>query len=105
MLSAHPWPGNVRELGHAVEAALIVGGESCFDDALASALAGHAHRPVASPSPAAVVDRYSFYGTGDEERDRVRSALAQRRGNRTLAARDLCMSRNTLRQRMKRFGL
>ncbi len=108
LLAAHPWPGNVRELGHAVEAAHIVDAETGFGAALASMLAGHALPPsesaptAAAPAPA---DRYSCYGTVEEERDRIRAVLARCRGNRTHAARELGMSRNTLRDRMHRYGL
>jgi DNA-binding NtrC family response regulator len=119
VLSAHGWPGNVRELGHALEAALILGGERGFTLSLERVLARRAEparEEVASLEPAAAgasvaraaTDsdaRYSFYGSEDDERARIRSALDHCRGNRTRAAVELGMSRNTLRDRMRRYGL
>ncbi len=103
LLMGHGWPGNVRELGHALEAALILGLQDDFAGSLATVLAG---RPEANEPPAAADHaRYSFYGSDDAERERIRDALDRRRGNRTRAALDLGMSRNTLRDRMRRFGL
>ncbi len=117
-LTAHAWPGNVRELAHALEAALILGAGDAdgFAAALGTVLgrgdlAREGGASEASPSgkqaeptrPKSV--RYSFYGNADEERARIRSALDRCRGNRSRAARELGMSRNTLRARMRRYGL
>jgi DNA-binding NtrC family response regulator len=40
VLAAHPWPGNVRELAHALEAALILGGERGLAPTLRAVLDG-----------------------------------------------------------------
>ena len=61
--------------------------------------------PAAGDGPPCASPRYSFYGTDDEERARIRSALSSCRGNRTRAATELGMSRNTLRDRMRRYSL
>ena len=101
----------MRELGHAIEAALILGGPDGFAEALAGALAGRSEPNGAEGSteanepPATAPARYSFYGSGDEERERIRGALGRCRGNRTRAAIELGMTRNTLRDRMRRYGL
>ena len=112
LLGAHDWPGNVRELGHALEAALIIGSDLGFEAALRDVLSRavtpspqEAGAPPAGDGPPYVSPRYSFYGTDDEERARIRSALSRCRGNRTRAAAELGMSRNTLRDRMRRYGL
>ena len=108
LLTEHGWPGNVRELGHAVEAALILDEGGRFAESLATVLAGRASSASdadptnASPRPARSGSdprprRYSFYGSGDDERLRIRAALDQCGGNRTRVARELGMSRNTLR--------
>lgn len=99
-IDAYAWPGNVRELAHALEAALILGGERGFAAALGTVIGARADGAGAAP-PA----RYSFYGTGDDERARIRAALDRCRGNRTRTAAELGMSRNTLRTRMRRYGL
>jgi DNA-binding NtrC family response regulator len=118
VLAAHAWPGNVRELAHALEAALILGGEGGLAEALRAVIGGGG--PVAR-SESASTDctgtgesasvgseaalRYSFYGSDAEERQRIRTALDRCRGNRTRAAHELGMSRNTLRDRMRRYDL
>jgi two-component system response regulator HupR/HoxA len=109
-LAAYAWPGNVRELGHALEAALILGGERGFATSLERLLARRAAPAVADQGatpvgPATPDERYSFYGSAADERERIRSALDRCRGNRTRAALELGMSRNTLRARMGRYGL
>jgi formate hydrogenlyase transcriptional activator len=57
--------------------------------------------PAAAPDPVAC--RYSSFGSEDDERDRIRAALDGCNGNRTRAARLLGMSRNTLRDRIRRY--
>jgi transcriptional regulator with PAS, ATPase and Fis domain len=49
LLGAHPWPGNVRELAHALEAALILGGERGLLPALRAVLDGAALADVRAP--------------------------------------------------------
>ena len=114
VLAAHPWPGNVREFAHELEAALILSGAEVGGEELARALqqvlgarAGDelTTERAAGAGPMDGAPRYSFYGSDAEERTRIRSALARCRGNRTRAARELGMSRNTLRDRISRYGL
>jgi DNA-binding NtrC family response regulator len=57
--------------------------------------------PGAPASPA--VGRYSAFGSEAEERARILRALETCHGNRTRAARLLGMSRNTLRDRLRRY--
>ncbi|MBN2358136.1 MAG: sigma-54-dependent Fis family transcriptional regulator [Deltaproteobacteria bacterium] len=94
-----PWPGNARELGNLMErvAALCEGSqvtvgqiEECRQLGLASAADG-------DPGLAA--------GAAGDERALVEQALARARGNRTLAARLLGVSRRTLYYKLERHGL
>ncbi|MBT8398121.1 MAG: sigma-54 dependent transcriptional regulator [Gemmatimonadetes bacterium] len=115
-LREKPWHGNIRELAHLLEAALILAeGGTLGKDALqtAEAMVGdvgaggdHPSGGVAeSPKPAARGHRYAFPGTEEEERDMILKALARARGNKSRAARELGMARNTLRQRIQRYRL
>jgi DNA-binding NtrC family response regulator len=95
-LTAHPWPGNVRELENAVERlvalsppdgpdlGLLPGGEPQADDG----------------GELPLKERVQAY-----ERGLVVEALRATRGNRTEAARRLGISRVTLHDKLKRYGL
>lgn len=118
-LREHPWPGNVRELIHVLEAALVLerGGtldrsvlrEVILESPPLSAGSGREGRRKEraggrDPLPERSA-RYSFYGSEEAERERIREALVRCRGNKTRAARLLGMSRTTLRARTRRYGL
>jgi DNA-binding NtrC family response regulator len=126
LVGSHGWPGNVRELAHALEAAAILCSRQTIGPehlgawlVAAPAPAATATQPAAPPPPANGVGqasapeagqdrrsgRYSFFGTEAEEREAIHSALVRARGNRTQAARELGMARNTLREKLKRYGL
>ena len=49
--------------------------------------------------------RYAFHGTEDEEREVILAVLARARGNKSCAAREMGMARNTLRQKLRKYGL
>lgn len=108
-LRSHDWPGNVRELAHAVEAAILAcDGGLIGVEHLPRTLLAPSSIPT-SPPPTAQrrtrPQRYSFYGSPDEERDRIREALRRCDGNKTRAAAALGMGRNTLRLKMRSLGL
>jgi DNA-binding NtrC family response regulator len=110
LLAAHTWPGNVRELAHALEAALILGGTERLASGLEAVLGretpqGGRADDTTGNDEGCGPPRYSFYGSEEDERARIRAALARARGNRTRAARELGMSRATLRDRMRRYEL
>ena len=100
LLLAHSWPGNLRELAHAVEAALV----ECDGNEL-QPRHFRLSSGLSSPSPLANGLRYSFLGSPEEERSRISEALRICHGNKTLAARQLGMSRNTLLNKLKRGDL
>jgi transcriptional regulator of acetoin/glycerol metabolism len=89
------WPGNVRELENCLERALILSnGKDIRMEHLTNRLW---ERPGAE----------SFQGVSlrDGTRQMIEKALRQSRGNRSLAARTLDISRSTLYRRMARHGL
>ena len=134
-LEHRPWLGNVRELSHLLEAALILSeGEVLeMEDVRAAEVMGMheassvgnhpgAGSPGLSSGPPAVsvpdspgirtdsekapsAHRYAFMGSKEEEREVIRRAFTRARGNKTRAAKELGMARNTLRQKLRRYGL
>jgi DNA-binding NtrC family response regulator len=106
-LRNHPWPGNIRQLAHAVEAAVLAcDGERIAPRHLPRVLLDDdtETRPDAGAAMVADADparRYSFYGSAADELRHIQDVLRRCRGNRTRAAAELGMSRNTLRAKLR----
>jgi DNA-binding NtrC family response regulator len=96
-LAAHAWPGNVRELEHALESMVALSPEGELDLALFPG--GEGERAAAAPS-ASLRQRVEAY-----ERGVVVEALKAARNNRSEAARALGISRVTLHDKLKKYGL
>ncbi len=94
-LAAHPWPGNVRELENAIEGLVALSPPEGLDLAL---LPGGASAPEGAPLP--LKERVQAY-----ERGLVVEALRAAGGNRSEAARRLGVSRVTLHDKLRRYGL
>ena len=113
LLLSHSWPGNVRELAHALEAAVILSGDALLSPEpfarvlveVAGAATSSPPARDAEPGRAGTPERYSFFGSERDEREAIRRALVRCKGNRTRAARELGMARNTLRQKIRRLRL
>ena len=115
-LQAYDWPGNVRELRNAVEHALVVSGGGPI---LPSHLPERVRRgPTAAPGQGAeaVLDRYvdALASEGPEafrsspaalERRLIARALTEAGGNQSAAAERLGIHRNTLRAKIREYGL
>ncbi len=106
ILHAYHWPGNVRELRNAVERAMILQDEGTLDiDVLPLRVSTSGGSEEAPPLggqltiPAQGIDLY------DVEKGLIRSALIRARGNQSRAARLLSISRDTLRYKVKKYGL
>lgn len=113
---AYPWPGNVRELSHVIERAVLWSQGDTLEASHLSLMS-----PVALPNAsrlegagdsAPVADRAdmpSLPPDGVElsqwERSLIEQALRESGGNQTRAAHRLGISRDTLRYRLKKFGL
>jgi two-component system, NtrC family, response regulator AtoC len=108
-LQRYPWPGNVRELRNVLERAMILASGDVLrvehlppeigsgQGALLSALPSPANTaPIALPQEGLRLEAV--------ERDLVRQALQATVGNQVRAARLLGISRDALRNRMKKFG-
>ncbi len=121
-LEERSWPGNIREMSHLLEAALVFSEADTLSvetllateamtgrgEAGAEDLPGAEDSGPKPPGPKAQGKkkaRYAFLGTESEEREMILNALARARGNKTQAARELGMARNTLRLRLQRYRL
>jgi two-component system response regulator HydG len=96
-LMRYDWPGNVRELENIVERTVIMsrGDTITFAD-LPPAIAG-AQRTAIQTSPAISLK--------DVERETIIKALQQTEGNRTKAAVLLGITRKTLQNKIKEYGI
>ncbi|CAN7335657.1 sigma-54-dependent transcriptional regulator [Massilia sp. LjRoot122] len=99
-LCAWSWPGNVRALRHACERAAILAAqpEYRFED---FGLAAPAAVPVAVPEPAQPEE----FSLGTLERETIAAALDKAKGNISLAARMLGLSRAALYRKLGKHGI
>jgi len=118
LLQAYDWPGNVRELKNAVEHAVVVsGGGPVLPAHLPERVRrGPAPAPTSPDSAGAALeaylDRLAEAGPGafrtavaDLEKRLIARALADAGGNRSAAAGRLGIHRNTLRRKIREYGL
>jgi PAS domain S-box-containing protein len=102
-LMAYHYPGNVRELENAIEHAFVVcGGNTIRLEDLPPHIYDQPGRPAA-PRPSSATSQSG--PLENAEASAIREALQRHDGNRTRAAKDLGISRNTLWRKMKRHGL
>ena len=93
-LAAHAWEGNIRELQHTVEKAVIM------SDAEIIAAA-----PVRLRPATAVAADNEMSTLEQMERRMIRDAIAACNGNMTAVAQQLGITRQTLYNKIKRYGL
>jgi DNA-binding NtrC family response regulator len=95
MLSSYSWPGNVREMRNAIERALVFSGGASL---------------IVEDFPESVRSAESSYGGGlrsldDMERDAIRATLEATRYKIGKSAQILGISRKTLLDKRKKYGL
>ena len=94
-LSRHPWKGNIRELEHAIEKAVIIGdGPTLPAEVFQLQQTGETADEAA---PASTLE--------EMERQMIRKALATCSGNLSAVAAQLDITRQTLYNKMKKYGL
>jgi DNA-binding NtrC family response regulator len=106
LLLAYPWPGNVRELSHVIERAVLWSRGPTLDiEHLALEIPADSPVPAdesrAPPGPT----RPAGMDLEQRERSLIEQALQEADGNQTRAAQRLGISRDTLRYRLKKYGL
>ncbi len=105
VLLSYPWPGNVRELSHVIERAVLWSRDSTLN---VEHLSVTAPMRVASERPDSTGDPGPSLQSGDltqVERSMIERAMREAGGNQTRAAQRLGISRDTLRYRLKKFGI
>jgi DNA-binding NtrC family response regulator len=107
-LMAYDWPGNIRELRNVIERIMILEDKDRIDlgDLPVSLRSGDGHftgsTPLGTSTTAVPVGSMTLE---EMERDAISRALEMASHNQVRAAKLLGISRDTLRYRMKKFGL
>ncbi len=100
-LLAHPWYGNIRELQHTIEKAVILSdGEELMADTLQFSVTPHNaenYMPAKQEEAVQTLD--------EMERHLIIKAIAKYNGNLSQAASQLGITRQTLYNKMKRYGI
>ncbi len=122
-MRAYSWPGNVRELRNVVERCILFAESEVFPERWLQLPEAGVGGAMAAGAPAASADGADGTETGggvrdvaraalndaasleDVESELIRAALARRDGNVAAAARDLGITRQTLRYRMRKHGI
>ena len=94
-LKEHPWYGNIRELEHAIEKVVIICDGSTISDAVF-------HFPKKSLSPTRDSEAETLE---DMELVMIRKAIDKHEGNLSAVASQLGITRQTLYNKMKKYGL
>ncbi len=103
-LERYAWPGNVREMRHVVEGMVMLTED---DTVTAAALPEEIARPVAATGrePGVSADSAAVRDLDAVERDAISTAIVRRRGNLTMAAKDLRISKSTLYLKIDKYDL
>ena len=100
------WPGNVRELENVIERALVNanfrGDDTIMISDLREIFNGEKELYLNKKENNAVVDQRKY---DSKERDMIVNVLKEHRGNISKSALDLGISRNTLYQRIYKYGI
>ena len=105
-LLSYPWPGNIRELSHVIERAVLWSRGPVLDVEHLS-LTNPVGAVSAEPLPARADPALPPPGVdlAQWEKSLIEQAIREAGGNQTKAAQRLGISRDTLRYRLKKFGL
>jgi two-component system response regulator AtoC len=113
-LTRYDWPGNVRELRNCIERLMMLEQEKILSAEHLSAGILQSGAPLQAEAPGGITSDFAgehillpATGISLEELEKllIQFALKKSGGNQTKAAKFLKTSRDTLRYRMKKFGL
>ena len=104
-LMAHAWPGNVRELRSVLEYAGVVCQEGLIDRQHLPQLAAQPVEPLAGPTTTTTVHPADLSAADRAQRDELLAALRANAGNKSATARHLGVTRVTVLNRMRKYGL
>ncbi len=105
LLLSYRWPGNVRELRNVIERIVVLeNGERILPGHLPKELLLREPDAAAPPEPGFTLPEAGM-SIDDLERSLIRQALAKAGNNKTVAARLLGMTYDSLRYQIKKFGL
>jgi DNA-binding NtrC family response regulator len=122
LLMSYSWPGNVRELSHVIERAVLWSRGPVLRSQHLSGM-GYAGAPATEEAPPEATEPRTQAGQlgadtavsaarpsggmdlTEWERSMIEQALRESGGNQTRAAQRLGISRDTLRYRLKKFGI
>ncbi|HXV74977.1 MAG TPA: sigma-54 dependent transcriptional regulator [Candidatus Polarisedimenticolaceae bacterium] len=107
-LKAYDWPGNIRELRNFIERVMILESKECIEladlpRAMRDGLSAVEPTPAADSDPSPI--SLGAMTLEEMERAAIVQALEQVSQNQVRAAKLLGITRDTLRYRMKKFGL
>ncbi len=106
LLLGYPWPGNVRELSHVIERAVLWSrGPTLQIEHLALEVPSDPSAAPEEPQAPPAASRPTGMDLEQWERSLIEQALRETDGNQTRAAQRLGITRDTLRYRLKKYGL
>lgn len=95
-LSTYPWYGNIRELEHAIEKAVIINEDGILDEE---------HFNLPRKNTTSATTEIAISTLEEMEMQMIRKALEKCNGNLSAVAAQLGITRQTLYNKMKKFGL
>ena len=103
LMMAYSWPGNVRELENVIQRMIVVAREEIIDiQDLPPGIGGITNKSLEKPKDLKEISRESSEMI---EKKAILEALSKTGGNVTQAAKALGISRATLQNKMKMYGL
>ena len=99
-MQAYEWPGNIRELRNILERGCLQCRGDVFTTDLLSDIMGHGKAVAEGPS-----SQNTSFDLAGKERGLIVKALEQSHWNQSRATQQLGITRNTLRYRIKKYGI